>query len=104
MLVRMWRKRNTPPLLVGLQTGTTTLEINLVVPQKIGNRSTQIPSYTTLGHIPKRCPTRPQEHVLQYVHSSLIYNSQKLETTQMPLNRMDTEHVVHLHNGILLSY
>jgi hypothetical protein len=30
----MWRKRNTPPLLVGLQTGTATLEINLEVPQK----------------------------------------------------------------------
>jgi hypothetical protein len=40
MLERMWRKRNTPPLLVGLQTGTTTLEINMEVPQKIGNRST----------------------------------------------------------------
>ena len=34
MLARMWRKRNTPPLLVGLQTCTTTLEINLVVLQK----------------------------------------------------------------------
>jgi hypothetical protein len=33
--------------------------------------------------------------------SSLIYNSQKLERTQMPLNRgMDTENVVHLHNGV----
>jgi hypothetical protein len=33
-----------------------------------------------------------------------IYNSQKLESTQMPLNRgMDTENVVHLHNGVLLS-
>jgi hypothetical protein len=40
MLVRMWRKRKTPPLLVGLQTGVTTLEINLVVPQKIANIST----------------------------------------------------------------
>jgi hypothetical protein len=40
MLERMWRKRNTPPLLVGLQTGTTTLKIDLEVPQKIGNRST----------------------------------------------------------------
>jgi hypothetical protein len=30
--------------------------------------------------------------MLQYVQSSLIYNSQKLERTQMPLNRrMDTE-------------
>jgi hypothetical protein len=35
-----WRKKNTPPLLVGLQSSTTTLEINLEVPQKIGNRST----------------------------------------------------------------
>jgi len=26
----MWRKRNTPPLLVGLQNGTTTLEISLL--------------------------------------------------------------------------
>ena len=38
--------------------------------------------------------------MLHYVHSSLIYNSQKMERTQMPLNRgMDTENVVHLHNG-----
>jgi hypothetical protein len=34
--------------------------------------------------------------MLHYVHSSLIYNSQKLERTQMFLNRgMDTENVVH---------
>jgi hypothetical protein len=30
----MWRKRNAPPLLVGLQACTTTLEISLAVPQK----------------------------------------------------------------------
>jgi hypothetical protein len=30
-----YRKRNTPPLLVGLQSGTTTLEINLLVPRKL---------------------------------------------------------------------
>jgi hypothetical protein len=37
----MWRKRNIPPLLVGLQVGTNTLEISLVIPQKIGHRSTR---------------------------------------------------------------
>jgi hypothetical protein len=43
--------------------------------------------------------------MLHYVHSSPIYNSQKLERTQMSLNRrIDTENVVHLHNGELLSY
>ena len=29
----MWRNRNTPPLLVGLKDGTTTLEISLAVPE-----------------------------------------------------------------------
>jgi hypothetical protein len=38
MLARMWRKRNTPPLLVRLQTDTTTLEISFAVPQKIGHK------------------------------------------------------------------
>jgi hypothetical protein len=43
--------------------------------------------------------------MLNYVHSSHIYNSQKLKRTQMSLNRgMDTENLVHLHNGVLLSY
>jgi hypothetical protein len=39
MLEKMWRKRNTPALLVGLQTGTTALGSNMEVPEKIGNRS-----------------------------------------------------------------
>jgi hypothetical protein len=38
MLVRMWRKRNILLLLVGLQAGTTTLEVSLEVPQKTGHR------------------------------------------------------------------
>jgi hypothetical protein len=43
--------------------------------------------------------------MLNYVHSSLIDNNQKLERIQMSLNRgMDLENVVHLHNGVLLSY
>ena len=36
--------------------------------------------------------------MLHYVHSSLIYNSQKLEGTQMPLNRgMDTDIVWYIY-------
>jgi hypothetical protein len=43
--------------------------------------------------------------MLHYVHSSLIYDSQKLVRTQMSLIRgMDTENVVHLHNAVLLCY
>jgi hypothetical protein len=42
MLARMWRKRNTSPLLVRLQGGLITLEISAVVPQKIGHRTTRL--------------------------------------------------------------
>jgi hypothetical protein len=34
------KKKTTPLLLVGFQAGKTTLEINMTVPQKIGNSST----------------------------------------------------------------
>jgi hypothetical protein len=43
----MWRKKSNPPLLVGLQAGTTTLEIILADPQKLGHSSTRRSSNTT---------------------------------------------------------
>jgi len=52
----MWRT-NTPQLLVGLQADTTTLEISLVVPQKITHSTTGGPSYTTPVYIPKDAST-----------------------------------------------
>jgi hypothetical protein len=62
-------------------------------------------SYTTPGHIPKRFSNIQQRNMLHYVHSSLIYNTQKVERTQMALNRgMDTKNVIYLQNGVLLSY
>ena len=92
-------------MLVGLQTGTTTLEINLEFPQKIRNRSTRIPSFTIPWHIPKRCHTIPQDHMLHNVHCSLTCDRLKLKTTQMShKGNMYTENVVHIHNGILFSY
>jgi hypothetical protein len=57
MLVRMWRKRNTPPLLVGLQACTTTLEISLVVPQNIGHSTTRISRNFSPGLYPEDVPT-----------------------------------------------
>ncbi|KAL6089349.1 hypothetical protein STEG23_017837, partial [Scotinomys teguina] len=59
--------------------GTTTLESSMANSQKIGNHSSSRPSHTTLGHIPKECPVIPQGHMLNYVHSSVICNSQNLE-------------------------
>jgi hypothetical protein len=44
------------PLLVGLQACTTTLEISLAVPQKIGHSTTGGSRNTSPGHISRRCP------------------------------------------------
>jgi hypothetical protein len=42
--------------------------------------------------------------MLHYVYSIYIYKSQKVNKTQMFLQRrLDTENVVHLHNKILLG-
>ena len=111
MLERMCRKGNTPPLLVGVSTCTATLEISMVNPQNNGNQSMTRSHNSTLKHIPKRSTIIQQGHLFNDVHSSTICNSQKLETTSMPLNgRMDRENVVHVHmeyysaeknNGIL---
>jgi hypothetical protein len=44
------------------------------------------------------------QHVIRAL-SSLFHNRQKLERTQISLTiKMDAENMVHLHNGVLLSY
>jgi hypothetical protein len=57
MLAWMWRKRNTPPLLVGLQACTTTLEISLAVPQKLDIVLLEDPAIPLLGIYPEDVPT-----------------------------------------------
>jgi hypothetical protein len=52
MMVRMGRKRNIPPLLVGLQACTTTLEINLAV-RKLDIVLLEDPTIPLLGIYPE---------------------------------------------------
>ena len=49
----LWSKGNAPPLLVGAQTWTATMEISMAIPQKDETESTSSSSYSTLGYIPK---------------------------------------------------
>ena len=49
--------RNTPPLLVGLQACTTTLEISLAVPQKMDIVLPEDPAIPLLGIYPEDAPT-----------------------------------------------
>ena len=53
MLERIWRKVNTLPLLVGVQTCTAISEISMAVPQVNGIQSTTGSSNSALRHIPK---------------------------------------------------
>jgi hypothetical protein len=53
MLVRMWKGKNSPPLVVELHTSTKTLEINVTVPQKIGKILPKYPAIPLLGIFPK---------------------------------------------------
>jgi hypothetical protein len=47
-------KEDHSSIACGIENWSTILEINLEIPQNIGNRYTLKPSYTTLGHIHKR--------------------------------------------------
>ena len=52
-------------------------------------------------------PRKPESKETMYpnVHCRSIYNSQDMEATQMSISRsVDKEVVIHIHNGILLSY
>ena len=53
MLARMWRKKISFALLVGMQTGAATLENSVEVPQKIKNRTTLYPEIALLGIHPR---------------------------------------------------
>ena len=57
MLAMMWKKRNTPPLLVGLQAGTTTVEISLWVLRKLNIVLLEDPAILLLGIYSEDAPT-----------------------------------------------
>jgi hypothetical protein len=54
--------------------------------------------------MPKRCSILHQGHLLNYVRSSFVCNSQKLQTILVFISwRMDKEKVVHLHYWVLVN-
>ena len=53
MLERVWRDGNSHTLLVGVQTGTATMENSMKIPEKIKDRTTTQSSYSTAGYLAK---------------------------------------------------
>ena len=85
MLERMWR--NPLALLVGMQTGTATLENSTEVPQKLKNGTTLQPSNCTTRYLSKgnRCAVL-KGHMHPNVYSNAINNSQNTERSQMSID------------------
>ena len=81
MLERLWGKGNTLALLMGMQVGTASVDVSVVIFQKIRKQLSSRPSNTTFGYISKGFSIVPQGHVLNCIHSSIVCHSQNLETT-----------------------
>jgi hypothetical protein len=63
------------------------------------------PAIPLLGIYPEDVPTGKKDTCSTMFIAALFIIARSWKRTQMPLNRgMDTENVVHLHNGVLLSY
>ena len=86
--MRMWRKANPFVLLVGMQTGATTVEISMEIDQKVKNGSSFGPSDPTTGCIHNgNQNTNSKEHKHPYVHCSIIYNHQDMEAAHVSISR-----------------
>ena len=84
----MWGKGNPLALLVGLQTGASTLENSVEVPQEVKNRVTLPPTSFTTEYLPQRyrC-SEMMGHLHPNVHSSNVHNSQTVEGAMMSFDR-----------------
>ena len=79
MLERVWRKGNTLALLVGIWISVVTMENSMTIPQKL---ITQL--FHFLVFIQRKQnnnkKTNSKRYMHLYIHSSMIYNSQDMET------------------------
>ena len=88
MLERMWREGNPPALLVGMWTGTATLENCVEVPQRVKNIFALQPSNCSAGDLPQRyrCSETPGP-LHPDVSSSNVHNSQTVEGASVSIER-----------------
>ena len=87
MLAKMWRKRNTLPLLLGLQAGTTTS----------GNL------FAGPGYIPEDTQTCNKDTYSTMFIAALFKIASNWKGPMSLTRGIDTENVVHLHSEILLA-
>ena len=84
----MWKNRNVCALLVLLQIGVATMVNNMVVSQKIKNRTTIQSSNFTSGYFPKENKNiNSKRYRHSAVHCNIVYKSQDLERIYVSIIR-----------------
>jgi hypothetical protein len=82
--VRMWRKSNTPPLLVGLQADTTTLETAWWFLRKLDIVLTVGPAISLLGIYPKDAPKSSKDTYSTMYIAALFTIAKSWKETRCP--------------------
>ena len=94
-------KKMEPLCPVGGNAVSATVKNSMGFPQKIKNRTAYDPVISLLEICLKGPKTLIWKNMHPYIHCSIIYNSQDLESAQLPISRwMYTKVVVHIHRRI----
>jgi hypothetical protein len=102
MLARMWRKRNTPPLLVGLQALWKSVcrflrKLDIVLPED--------PAVPLLGIYPEDVPIGKKDTCSTVFIAALFIIARSWKEPRYSLTEeWIKKKLVHLHNSVLLSY
>ena len=93
----LWRKGNPHTLFLGIETDAATVENSREGTKIFKNETALKLSDSNLGYIPDEIQnTNLKEYMHPYAHFSIIYNSQVMEVTRVPINRqVDKKMVVH---------
>ena len=86
--------------------GVATMEDSMKFPQKIKNRTIVWCSNSTSGYLSEENKNSNfKRYMFLNFHYKNIYNNQNTETTQLSISGWtDKEDVIHIYDGILLSY
>jgi hypothetical protein len=85
MLARMWRKRNTPPLLMSLQAGTTTLKSVCLFLRKLDIVLPEDPAIPLLGMYSEDVPTCNKDTCSTMLIAALFIIARRWKQPKCPL-------------------
>ena len=89
---------------MGLQVVTTTLEISLAVPQKV-EHSPEDPAIPLLGIYQEDVPTYNKDTCYTMFIAAIFIIARSWKQPRCPsIEEWIKKNVIHLHNGVLLSY